>query len=311
MGHLDRASRLRSVKIDPSVLLIGPRGRRLCFEMARLAIEADSSQAAQEYRLAVGQAAYELDPGRGTSRVRLGSGGGEPVTPHHSPSAVARLLDDLPLAEPDERMLLRALTAAVDFARYWQEPDGQDVLAAAPEMRDALAGVATGVAQSPSASWWMTPLDLTTQWTVHLMEGRPSPSPPSGVAGSVGERLADWHTATVADEARARRERPRDPRASWSGTWWSTPPAELTRTTRSLGALGPVGLWLVEDAFNWDRATTRQVSASRDVTVYEVEGPEAWNPDQTYWLTDSTVPVSIEQSWRRNDNDGTWSQSES
>jgi len=36
-----------------------------------------------------------------------------------------------------------------------------------------------------------------------------------------------------------------------------------------------------------------------------------WDPDQTYWLTDSTMPVSSEQSWRRNDNDGAWSQLES
>jgi hypothetical protein len=279
-------------------------------------------------------------------------------------------------------MLVRALAAAVDFARYWQEPDGEDVVAAAPEMRPALARVAAGVAQSPFAAWWTTPLELTTQWTVTFMDG-PSHPAATVVAASAGELLAHWHSKTMESEATARRERPRDPRASWSGTWWSTPPAELTRTTRSLGEFGPVGLWLVEDAFNWDRATTRQVSASRDVTVYEVEGPEAWaelwrryplevtasrrhdwyrttaydaewvipdwsrvaadfdavhvtvlgylttagravavsenlctvlagwNPDQTYWLTYSTTPVSIEQSWRRIDNDDTWSQFES
>jgi hypothetical protein len=93
--------------------------------MVGSAIEGASSQTADQYRLAVGHAAYDLDP---------------------------RLLDDLPLVEPDEGLLLRALAAAVDFARYWQEPDGEDVLAAAREMRDALARVATGVAQSPLGS---------------------------------------------------------------------------------------------------------------------------------------------------------------
>ncbi|KAE8764603.1 hypothetical protein [Georgenia thermotolerans] len=370
------------MKVDPRVLLVGPRGRRLCLDIAGSAIEGDSSHAAEEYRLAVGYAAYDLDPGRGTSRVMFSFGGGELVTPHPSPADVARLLDLLPLVEPDEGTLLRGLMAAVDFARYWQEPDGEDVLAAAPEMREALARVAASVAQCPVASWWTTPLDLAAQWAVTLMEG---PSPPTAVTGTTRELLAHWHSATVEDEARARRERPRDPRASLSGTWWSTPPAELTRTTRSLGELGPVGLWLVEDAFNWDRATARHVSAPHDVTVYEVEGPEAWaelcrryplevtasrrhdwyrttgidarwvipdwsrvaedfdavhvtalgylttagravavaaaedmytvlagwNPDQTYWLTDSTAPASVEQTWRRNDRDSAWSQSAS
>jgi hypothetical protein len=367
------------MKVDPGALLIGPRGRRLCLDIVGSAIEGDSSQAADEYRLAVGYASYDLDPGRGTSRVMLSFSAGQPVTPHPSPADVARLLDVLPLVEPDEPMLLRALAAAVDFARYWQEPDGEDVLAAAPEMREALARVAARVAQSPLASWWTTRLDRTNQWTVTFMDG---PSPPTAVAGTSGAFLAHWHSRTAEYEARARRERPSDPRASWSGTWWSTPPAELTQTTRSLGELGPVGLRLVEDAFNWDRATTKQVSAYSDVTVYEVEGPEAWaelcrrypfevtasrrhdwyrttgldarwvipdwagvaedfdavhvtvlgylttagravavaenaytvlagwNPDQTYWLTDTTVPVSIEQSWRRNDNDDAWNQFE-
>ncbi len=31
-----------------------------------------------------------------------------------------------------------------------------------------------------------------------------------------------------------------------------------------------------------------------------------WNPGQAYWLTESTVPVSVEQNWRP---DGDWSQS--
>lgn len=80
----------------------------------------------------------------------------------------------------------------------------------------------------------------------------------------------------MTSETRARGDRPSDPHANVSGEWWSTPPRDLTRTTRSLGVEGPLGLRLVEDAFDWDRALVHPVEVPDTVNVYEVDGPHAW-----------------------------------
>jgi len=101
-------------------------------------------------------------------------------------------------------------------------------------------------------------------------------SPASLASGTAVQRLARWRANTEQEEERDRRQRPSDPRAPWSGTWWSTPPSDLSRTTRDLGALGPVGLWAVEDSFGWDHATVRSVVVPGDAHVYEVDGPDAW-----------------------------------
>jgi hypothetical protein len=256
--------------MDPGALLVGPRGRRLCLEASLAPWEA-SGQLGDELRMAAVLAAYDLDPGRGTSRVMHSVGGTAPAAPPTStPADVAILLLSLPVPPLDDVTMLTALGAAVDNARYWQEPDGEDVLAASPQMRDALARVAASLAGSAPA-WWTAPVDQI-QWSVAFADT----AAPTSSHASAARRLASWRTETVHEESVARAERPRDPHARVSGTWWSTPPAELTRTTRGLGALGPVGLWLVEDAFGWDRATARPIGLPPGARVYELDGPDAW-----------------------------------
>ncbi|WP_454777579.1 hypothetical protein [Georgenia muralis] len=266
--------------IDPDELLAGPRGRRLCLVLAATPGEGGGAREAEELRVAVTWAAYDLDPGRGTSRVVLAfadaTGTEEPEVPRPSTADVARLLDAVPLSAPGPRTLLDALGLAVDFARYWQEPDGEDVLAAAQEVREALARVAHVVAGAAAAAWWTNPVDRSDQWSVTFTDG-PTPTPtPAPPPETVAERLARWRHGAAAEEARAARERPHDPSASWSGTWWSTPPSDLRRTTRRLAGLGPAGLWLVEDAGGWDEATARPVTVPPEAAVYEIDGPLAW-----------------------------------
>ena len=259
----------------PSALLVGPRGRRLCLEFAELLTRNSAAPASDAFLLAASSAAYDLDPGRGISRVRgfaWGDGLQGPM-PTSTPADVARLLDTIPLVDGDERALLAALAAAVDGARYWQEPDGEDVLAASPEVRGALARVAAVLTSSDLTTWWTTRLGSTPQWSV-TFDDPASPAAPGAV--SVAERLVRWRSQTAREEITAQRERPSNPRAAWSGTWWSTPPAELTRTTRCLGVFGPIGLWLVEDRFGWERATARPVAVPGDASVYEIDGPESW-----------------------------------
>ncbi|PFG39451.1 hypothetical protein ATJ97_1957 [Georgenia soli] len=254
--------------LAPDALLAGPRGRRLCLSLA--GAEHGDEQVRLALRSAIMSAAYDLDPGKGTSRVMLTMTAGGPADlAGSSPADVARQIDELPPPDLDDRTLLAALAHAVDFARYWQEPDGEDVLASTPQVRAALSRIARQVADAAPAAWWTTPVDLAAQWSVTFGDG------PS--AGSIAGRLARWHDAAVREEAVARRERPADPRAMWSGSWWSIPPVRLLpRSTRQLEGLGPAGLWLVEDAGDWDHATAVPVTPPTDAAVYEVDGPEAW-----------------------------------
>lgn len=263
-----------SPDVDP--VLAGPRGRRLCLELARGTGLLPGPPEADRLRQAAFWAAYELDPGKGTSRSLLTVGTGPaPAPPPSAPADVARLVDAVPLelpgpGSPDPGAILDALAAAVDSARYWQEPEGEDVLARTPEVRESLRRVAAHVAAHPAARWWSTPVDRAGQWTV-TPEDRTFPGPADGAAGV----LARWRGHTVEDEARAARERPADPRAGWTGEWWSTPPRELTRTTRALDD-APVGLRLEEDAGGADRASVQRVEVPPGATVLELGSPGAW-----------------------------------
>lgn len=262
---------------DPRALLVGPRGRRLCLELAGTAARRPATPEGAAYTRAAFIATYHLDPGAGTSRVMFGADLTGPG-PAPTPQEVARLLDAVPLDGIDDRTVLDALAGAVDSARYWQEPDGEDVLAATPAMREALTRVAAAIITSGAATWWSTPVDRAAQWTV-AFEGADTPLTPSPAAtrsATARERLSRWRTATAQDEVQAEQERPADPRALWSGAWWSTPPRDLARTTRGLGPLGPVGLWLVEDSWGWEAAESRSLALPAGATVYEVTGPEAW-----------------------------------
>ncbi|MEL7977516.1 hypothetical protein AAG589_16755 [Isoptericola sp. F-RaC21] len=258
-------------RLDAAALLSGPRGRRLCQELAQAQDD--------DVRLAVFRAAHDLDPGAGTSRVRYGARRGcrprRGRRPRPATDDVVRRLGDATFAVPDERQVLDVLGAAVDNARYWQEPDGEDVLAALPEVREALAPAADALLAASAVDWWSTPVPSEAQReVVWYDEGR------LGLPGTTtAERpdlVAAWRAETVEDERTAARERPSDPRASWGGAWWSVPPHELLRTSRALGANGPVGLWLVEDGMGWERGSVRPALPDAGVEVLELDGPDDW-----------------------------------
>ena len=255
--------------VDPALLLDGPRGRRLCLEFVR-GLDVDAREA-DELGRSIFYAAFDLDPGRGTSRILATIDGDQYSPPPQSPETIARLLAVVPLADPDEHAVLSTLVATVDSARYWQEPDGEDALAAAPELRELLSRISSLLANSPHSAWWATPLAPETQWEVGF-EGIPAGQ---RITKTASETLERWHAAQVDEEVAAQRERPADPRAAWSGNWWSKPPTGLTRTTRALNSRGPAGLWLVEDSMGWDHATVRQIHVPADGRVFEIDSPDA------------------------------------
>ncbi|MFE4196445.1 hypothetical protein ACFRJ9_11320 [Paenarthrobacter sp. NPDC056912] len=239
-------------------LLSGPRGRRLCLE---LVMEAD-----QRIRRDVLGLGFNLDPGAGSSRymLTLGSGEPEPVQSVPSIADLAARTSTLELDSLTSAEVQNALQRSVDAARYWQEPDGEDVLAATEVITEALAHVAQSLAGSPATQWWDQKAQ-PAQWAIDWR----SADDPAPLPRNPQRTLADWAQKERAQEIRAAKERPQNPHANWSGDWWSIPHG-LVQTVARI----PDGLSLVEDSLGWEHATTVPVTGTG--RILEIESAEDW-----------------------------------
>ncbi|MCQ1999613.1 hypothetical protein [Arthrobacter zhaoxinii] len=184
-------------------LLEGPRGRRLCLELA--------AELNQDVRSAVFWLGYELDPGKGTSTVLFGSAGPDDLP---SPEHLAAGILSLDLRRLDGEQIQAALQRSVDTAQYWQEPDGEDALAALPVIRRALRPLAERVLETRAAQRWGgarpaatvghrlaagggpgAPAPGSPRHPAQVGCGRPhrgragSPGPPAGSAGTFQRNL--------------------------------------------------------------------------------------------------------------------------
>jgi hypothetical protein len=146
----------------------------------------------------------------------------------------------------DSELVQAALARSVDAARYWQEPDGEDVLADLPIVTAALLPIAEQVLALPDIQWFWQPRRVE-QWAIDWR----SSNGPAPLPKNPRQTLTEWGREERAGEVRAARERPRDPRANVSGTWWSIPHGLL----HTVGQV-PAALSLVEDALGWEQATT-------------------------------------------------------
>jgi hypothetical protein len=256
-------------RIDPEALLEGPRGRRVCWAML-------------EERLAW-RLWEALESG---APMRVGRELGE---------AVVRSDLDAIAETPDAAAFLDALYETVSAAMYWEEPDERDRRLADPVANSALRPLAEAIASAPAAQWWATSIDYATQFEVDFEYPDGASTPPAPVDPDAA--LVDWHAATLAAEERAA-TLPDDPAAAYSGAWWSTPALiGLMRTTRALGARGPVGLSLVEDALGWSAARCQALHPRPDTSVFEIGGPDDWiELVQRYPLT---VTRSRRHDWWR------------
>ncbi|GAB2566128.1 hypothetical protein [Leucobacter ruminantium] len=276
------AERSPAEPMPPGELVSGPRGRRLCVEFMRAAEHIDDGEVGA-LGTALFWAGYVLDPGRGGSRVRLFatddvSGSTEASIPREPSQdeaieAAVSALSDAALPEASSRLLLEALTATVGAARYWQEPDGVDALAALSEARGALLRVAEHLVGAAAAQWWGDPAMLSPQFAT-VRDAETGGAPPS--SRDAPRLLSAWAVEQRTLEERATRDRPADPSANWSGEWWSTPPRDLLRTTREIPGFGPVGLHLEEDSRGWEQAIVSPVSAKDAARVLEIDGTAAW-----------------------------------
>ncbi len=228
------------------------------------------------FRSAIVRASHHLDPERDSSvtysRVAYESGAGEPPEPLRAvvtADDVAHRLSQVLLPEVTEVALRSALSAATDSARYWQDPDGEDVLAATEPVRRELRRIAEHIARSPHAQWWTTALAETEQWVI-VSRGDDSPDTFEPAAA---ELLSPWYERNLAAEARGA-DRPTDPTANVSGRWWSNPSVRCS--TRTLFDGTPAELWFVEDSMGWERIVTRAVGTPAGARIYEIDGAPAW-----------------------------------
>src|SRR5918994_254125 len=150
------------VSSRPERLLSGPRGRRLCLE---LAMAADPAVCTAAFALA-----YQLDPGQGLSRVLLTFESDQDFSepgdgPAPTVAGLVSAVGALGARRVEPGLIQFALQRSVDFARYWQEPDGEDRLAALPEIATALLPLAEAVVESAEVAWWSQAFS-TDQWLV-------------------------------------------------------------------------------------------------------------------------------------------------
>lgn len=239
-------------------LLSGPRGRRMCAEYVARTDDA--------VRSALFWLGRELDPQAG---FRFAAGDASHRShreddPTFTGDELAALINAADRSAPIRADIVReSLQASVDLARYWQEPDGEDAVAALPAVRSALRRVAerllATVTPEPTAT------SHTAQWAVdwHPL----SDTAPLEYASAAA--LAKWTRTQREDEARAARERPADPRANISGIWWSVPQGLLTTRGSILDALE-----LVEDFPGWAVATVVPVRGVGE--TLEIESARDW-----------------------------------
>jgi hypothetical protein len=269
-------------------LFSGPRGRRLCLE---LAMAADPAVCTAAFALG-----YQLDPGQGLSRVLLtfesDQDSSEPGDePARTVAGLVSAVGALGATRVESGLIQSALQRSVDFARYWQEPDGEDRLAALPEVAAALLPLAEAVVESAEVAWWSQAFS-TDQWLVQWQTSGGETIPQTPIS------LTAWSEETRTAEARAERERPRDPHANWSGEWWSVP----VNAPKTVGRI-PAGLGLVEDAQDWDHAVVVPVRCHGQVV--EIASADDWA--QLCREFPLTVTASRRHDWfRTTGRDGAW-----
>lgn len=247
--------------LSVDMLLAGPRGRRLCLEVLRLAPD---GPAVRDATWAVSWAARALAENPGTI-LAIGGDSSSFTEPEVSPAAAAAALERVAMPELTDALLFEALSIAVDLAAYWQPPSGEDVLAGTEELRPVLERVAAAVAGTPGIEWWESGVERNAQARVRWENYPASTEAPEEIS-------ARWRSEQVAEEVDFAQQLDN---VRLSGSWWSTPAARLPRSTRVRAAGGPVGLTLVEDSLGWTSAHVQPIAAP-DGEVIEIDGPEAW-----------------------------------
>ncbi|MGO3828419.1 MAG: hypothetical protein ACTJHB_04335 [Microbacterium gubbeenense] len=309
--------------MDASMLLAGPRGRRMLLWFALEANDADDGALhervfAADYLLDLhpptlltmtadgtelpedASEIYSYMPAPDVEFVqRERASAPDPDAVSAAVERVVAALDSTALPEVSGEALAAALADAVSVARYWQPADGTDVLLAREELKDPLARVAERVAASPHADWWASPVAERSQHAM-LWDGE-DPVPP---VDSSRTQLIELRRHLEEREKTARDEK-------WAGKvsaeWWSAPSWPITgpRTARLLPDGSPVGALLVEDDFGWEEGESIELEVPGGLRIFEIDGADAWVD------LCRRFPIEVTEQkrgdWRRTtERDGPW-----
>ncbi|EGD53373.1 hypothetical protein [Gordonia neofelifaecis] len=270
-------------------LLNTPRGRRLLVAYAKAVGSVDLSQA---FDLAAN--AFEDHASFGTWHIAGGVMTRFAEPPTGSPDDAAVELAALRFGEVDADVLHAALQMSVDFAWYWQAPDGLVRLAALPQIVELLRPLAEAVAASPHCEWWSSACAVDDQHLIAYAE-------PTIEAAPIGQSLRVGRAVAMADEAEGRREN--RAASDVSGFWWSTPWAGHTTARRQNGR--PTGITLMEDCGGWEKVWIRRCPVPAEARILEICEPADWAGlcrDHPFEITHTVGP-----DWRRvTGSDGPW-----
>lgn len=252
-------------------LIAGPRGRRLLLEFT-LASERLTAPRMSEHSLgsAVFDASYHLDPDKERigffTRADAQEADPSPIRGYVGPETVAERIAALTLTDPTPQLLRQVLQKSVEWAMYWQPPDGTDTLAATDPVLTQLRRVAEHLAAAPATAWWSQSIPLTEQWCVMWNEDSVGFQIPP-----MGRTLKAWREKIQQLElmlAGSGQEH--------NGDWWSIPPSPICASTRELPDGTPAGLHGVEDTYGWDIGWGQRVTPLTEARVFEITGAEAW-----------------------------------
>lgn len=206
--------------------------------------------------------AHELDEDPGVP-LSMGDSYREPTAaPRFTPADVAARIDAVEISAINLVSLREALYESLESARYWQAPDGDDVVATLPEVRASLRPIAELMTRAmPDLASARGKKQWAVDWNL-ADDAAPLFTDPASA-------LATWTREIAEEEERSARDYLSDPHTRWSGTWWSMPLATLeTRGTVD------AALELVEDSFGWTAATFIPVSGFG--SVFEIMSAEDW-----------------------------------
>lgn len=253
--------------VHAETLLSGRRGLRLLLAYTLMSAGERSE---------LGSAVFQVS--RNEESIRCGS---RPLfRSSYTTEEVANFIDKTPLLPVTDGLLSRCLQTTVEGARYWQEPDGEDLVASAQSVRRSLLRVAEHVVESGSVDWWFTGIDRSSQYHVAWNDPEFEKTTLAEERRDLRAKLAQERRQWIAGEQRARAERPADPTAHWSGVWWARPsgvPSSSRLLACHTGAGDvPVHLQCIEDSLEINRALVSHLAIPEHVSVYEVDSAQAW-----------------------------------
>ncbi len=293
--------------VPAGVLMTGPRGRYLCWSVLWSAM-ADAPET------------------QGWDRVWEAAHAGDLSGRAGDLAATVALADLDALAAADELVLVPVLADAAAMAMYWQEPDpvGAPVTArrCCPERTaNWRPGGSATLAEERSAA--RRPADPAANWSGHWWS-TPAPSrlaattralPGLGAAGlALVEDGPGWTTARC--QPVSPRPAARVCEITGPDDWAQLAaryPLEVTRSRRHdwWRVTGWTGTWLIPDysavAADYDAIHLTVLgyltTAGRDLPAAGARTMLAgWDPDTTYWLTDSLVPAGPATRWEQLDD---------